>query len=402
MAILSNSLMQKVARAYHEAVGLGPRFINLSGGLLEGRDPLSAVRQVRRRRCVALQESLDFGERRHFEACTGVRAWVVGLEDARVVHGGVLGGEVIVDAEGGAHAARARAVECLAGQGMTEAHARAYAEGLPVWDEARAREAAEALQRIFYAVSGWTPVMMEANRLRHQQEAQYNRALADQRLEGRGVLYAFEKERALLAHIRAGDRNSARRILNEMLTTIYLSSPKLVVLRARSVELMSCLTRAAIEDNPLLEPLIERNHGWTERLIAAESFEGVSAALMQALDDFIDGIYLHGVNRSNSKVRRALDYIGENYREPVSLEAVARNVGLSAGRLAHLVKEHTGRTLIQILHEVRVQHAQHLLERTDLTCAEVAYEVGFGDQSYFTKHFRRLTGTTPARYRRAR
>ena len=42
-----------------------------------------------------------------------------------------------------------------------------------------------------------------------------------------------------------------------------------MVLRARAVELMSCLTRAAIEDNPLLEPLIERNHAWTERLIAA-------------------------------------------------------------------------------------------------------------------------------------
>jgi hypothetical protein len=70
----------------------------------------------------------------------------------------------------------------------------------------------------------------------------------------------FEKERALLAHIRAGDRNTARRILNEMLATIYLTSHQLVVLRARTVEMMSCLTRAAIEDNPLMEPLIVRNH----------------------------------------------------------------------------------------------------------------------------------------------
>jgi AraC-like DNA-binding protein len=140
---------------------------------------------------------------------------------------------------------------------------------------------------------------------------------------------------------------------------------------------------------------------WTERLIHSDSFEGLSEALMRALDDFMDGIYLHGVNRSNTKVRRALDYIGGRVGERVSLGEVAREVGLSAYRLSHLVKAHTGRTFTQIVDHARVQHAQRLLERTDKTCAEIAYESGFGDQSYFIKHFKRLTGTTPARFRRA-
>ena len=84
----------------------------------------------------------------------------------------------------------------------------------------------------------------------------------------------------MLSNIRAGDRNQARRILNDMLANIYLSCPELVVLRARSIELMSCLSRAAIEDNPLLEPLIERNHRWTEALLEATSFEDLSMSLM--------------------------------------------------------------------------------------------------------------------------
>jgi len=75
-------------------------------------------------------------------------------------------------------------------------------------------------------------------------------------------------------------------------------------------------------------------------------------------------------------------------------------VDLSPGRLSHLVKEFTGRTVVQNIHQVRVRQAQQLLERTSRSCADIAYEVGFGDQSYFIKHFKRLSGTTPARYRR--
>jgi len=49
---------------------------------------------------------------------------------------------------------------------------------------------------------------------------------------------------------------------------------------------------------------------------------------------------------------------------------------------------------------MRIQEAQRLLEQSDLACTEIAYEVGFGDQSYFTKQFRQITGTTPAKHRR--
>ena len=69
--------------------------------------------------------------------------------------------------------------------------------------------------------------------------------------------------------------------------------------------------------------------------------------------------------------------------------------------MAHLARELTGRSIVQTIHEVRVSHAQRLLAQTGKTCTEIAYEVGFCDQSYFIKQFRSVTGVTPARYRRA-
>jgi len=392
--------MVQVGRCSCRKYGLRPRFIDLSGKVMNGgADELSVLPGVRRKRDCALHESINTGEPHVLSPVSGVVSWVAGLEDRRLIHGGMVGAEVFVEEESNT---RPGTLTYLTSRGLGRKNAKAFIDGLPVWPKTRVRECAEYLSNEFYRISGWKPELMKENRLKALQQEQINQAIEDQRKNGKDALYAFEKERALLAKIRAGDRNGARQILNEMLGTIYLSSPSQAVLRARTIALMSCLTRAAIEDNPLMEPLIERNHAWTEKLIKARSFEKLSQALMKALDDFVDGIYLHGVNRSNMKVRKALDFISRNFMKKVALSEVAREAELSPCRLSHLVKEFTGRTVLQIVHEVRVEQAQRLLARTSKSCTEIAYEVGFGDQSYFIKHFKRLTGTTPAKYRRFR
>jgi len=398
MPILSNRLMRDVTGLYRERFEIDALFVDITGEALSADDALGVLPDTRRRRNYALQASMNSGEPYLFSIAPGITTCMVALEDRRRLHGGVMGGSIV---ERDHPATTEEQREHLAARGMNPGAADRFLAGLGQWPGDKIPVAASFLRDTFYAVSGWQPVLMRENRLRALQQEQINQAILDQREGRRQALYAFEKERALLANIRAGDRNGARKILNEMLATIYMSSPGLVVLRARCVELMSCLTRAAIEDNPLLEPLIERNHAWTERLISAVSFEELSTALMAALDDFIEGIYLHGVNRSNVHVRKALDLVARRFSEDISLRTVAAEIGLSPGRLCHLVKQHTGRTIVQIIHEVRVRHAQHLLERTSSSCTDIAYDCGFNDQSYFIRQFKRITGTTPARYRRS-
>jgi AraC-like DNA-binding protein len=192
------------------------------------------------------------------------------------------------------------------------------------------------------------------------------------------------------------------RVLNEMLAAMYLTSPQLPVLRARAIELMGYLTRTAVEDSSALEPLIESNHAWMAKLIQAADFESLSRVLMQALDDFIEGIYRQGYGRVHPRVNQALDYIQHHYTAAISLRDVARATGLSAFRLAHLVREHTGKSVLQWILALRVKQAQNLLENSAKSGAEIAYESGFGDQSTFIKQFRRRVGLTPARWRRTR
>lgn len=398
MTILSQRKLQVVCHEYRSAFNLRAGLIGVNG------EPVSCERKESlivhlptyiQTNAYGLQEAIRWGEPFVFYPSKGLVSWVVALVDQRRVHGGLLGGEVLapdIRAE--------EAVAHLIEQGIAPEAARCFLARLPAWSTARIRQAAMSLHDIFYRITGWQPALLAENRVKAFQQRQISAAMDVHKKSGQ-TGYPIDKERMLLSLIRAGDQNGARRVLNEMLGAMYLFSPKLAVLRARAIELMGYLTRAAVEDSPLLEPLIERNHQWMQKLIMAPDFETLSHVLMQALDGFMQGIYAHGFNCHHPHVARVLDYIAVHYSEKMSLRHIAEEVGVSVSRVAHLVKQHTGKSVWQHIMRIRIGKARQLLESTDESCAQIAMTTGFLDQSYFTHHFRRLTGTTPAHYRRS-
>lgn len=415
MTILSRKVIQTVSAQYYKAFKLRSVLIDVNGEIIvEGRGrkrlirpawPSADGRSPPRRtgrlptfvqtNAFSLQEAIRWGEPFVFYPSRGIVSWVVALVDQRRVHGGLIGGEVLA-----ADISRDEVIGHLAEQGIEPESAKKTTANLPVWPAVRIKQAAVFLQELFYRVSGWQPVLLEENRIKALQQRHISEAKDEHKKSGK-TGYSIDRERMLLSLIRAGDHNSARKVLNEMLGAMYLLSPKLAVLRARAIELMGYLTRAAIEDSPILEPLIERNHQWMRKLIVAPDFETLSHVLMQALDDFMHGIYARGFNCYHPHVGRILDYVALHYSEQLTLKQIAAKIGISVSRVAHLVKQHTGKTVWQHLMRMRIAKARQLLENTNDQCSQIALTIGFCDQSYFTKHFRRLAGTTPVHYRRA-
>ena len=80
------------------------------------------------------------------------------------------------------------------------------------------------------------------------------------------------------------------------------------------------------------------------------------------------------------------------------LEDAAREVGLHPTYFSKLFKEEMGISFTDYLSKVRVEAAK-LLMRSDYSLAEISQMVGFNDQSYFTKVFKKHTGESPHRWR---
>ena len=398
VSFLSKRSEQLIAREYRKAYSLPVRLLDTSG-LVHGDQMLEIDRlaTIREARAHALQEAVRWGECYSFFVAPGVLNWVVPVVDRYHLWGGVLAGNVIFEVREGN---RDEAANHLIRSGATPAEAHGYLKSCSMWPQDRCQQAAEGLYKLVYQTTGLRPLLLQEQRERSQQQRQIAEEIHRRKQETDRQHTPIDEEQALLSLMRAGDKKGARRILNQMLGRVFFLSANLTVIRALVIEMMGYLVRRAVEDSPFLEPIMERNHHWMAQIIEAEDFETLASVVRRALDDFMEGVYEMGYTAANRHVTNAMRYLNEHYREPVTLEAVAEATGVGVYRIAHLVKEKTGRSIIRHVHFLRIQEAKRMLEESDEDCAEIALSLGFYDQSYFTRQFRQYTGITPAKHRR--
>jgi two-component system response regulator YesN len=107
-----------------------------------------------------------------------------------------------------------------------------------------------------------------------------------------------------------------------------------------------------------------------------------------------------GDKQSNRFVDMAVDYINENYSLDLTLTGVAEKVGVTSGYLSTLFTQTLNCGFIDYLNKVRIDRACNFLHDNQLKTYEVAYKVGFHDEKYFKKLFKKVTGQSPSQYRK--
>jgi len=98
----------------------------------------------------------------------------------------------------------------------------------------------------------------------------------------------------------------------------------------------------------------------------------------------------------DENVKPVIEYIRSNFAKRMTLEDVAKEVGLSKYYLAHSFKKATGVTIIAYMNTVRCQNAYKLLQMQKYSINEVAAMCGFQNNSYFTETFKKVMGFLPS------
>jgi AraC-like DNA-binding protein len=90
-------------------------------------------------------------------------------------------------------------------------------------------------------------------------------------------------------------------------------------------------------------------------------------------------------------------HIRQNLARRITLDELARIACIGVFQLSRAFRRDLATTPYRLVLEERIRHAADMLE-AGATIAETASHTGCADQSHFTRHFKRLTGTTPKRY----
>jgi two-component system response regulator YesN len=271
---------------------------------------------------------------------------------------------------------------------------------LPVIQGRKIHKAAGFLFDLLYEVGGFDPRVVRWRRQRSEQQSQIGEFIQERKKLGADWQYPLESEQELLGKVKIGDRTGAKEILNSILGTILFHNPgDLGVLKARLLELLSILSRSAVEGGVNIDVMLEKNLTYVNKVMEIDSQEDLCAWIGTALNEFIELVYSSQDAKKVTQIRPAINYIDANYDKPITLAEVAEASCLSVSRLAHLFKEQMGITIIDYLTSVRIERAKQLLLSTEQNCTEICFQVGYNNQSYFTRTFKEQAGMTPREFR---
>ena len=99
-------------------------------------------------------------------------------------------------------------------------------------------------------------------------------------------------------------------------------------------------------------------------------------------------------------ISRATAYIEKNYTKEISNEFLAKLCSLSVGCFIRTFKRCYNTTPKKYILDLRLSRAKVLLETSEKTVLEIAYETGFKPPTYFSSIFKKKTGITPTEYRK--
>ncbi|THF74007.1 helix-turn-helix domain-containing protein [Cohnella fermenti] len=92
-------------------------------------------------------------------------------------------------------------------------------------------------------------------------------------------------------------------------------------------------------------------------------------------------------------------YLMANYRQSIGIKQLSELIERSPNYTSSLFKDVTGQSPIQFIHNLRISEARRLLLHSNMTVPEISQHLGYYDVSHFIRMFKKMTMTTPTRFR---
>ncbi len=214
--------------------------------------------------------------------------------------------------------------------------------------------------------------------------------------------YPFGIEQELLSSIAGFDKKKSQELLNAILGHILFNSGnQLGIIKVRVYELLVLMSRAAMLAGASTEQSLLLSCEFFEKAQAVTDIDKLCFLISESMSSLIDSVFINQDIKHFNVIRKATKYIHEGFAGRLTLEDVAKRVFLSPSYFGKIFKQEMNCTFNDYLNKLRVEKSKELLLK-NMRIVDVASEVGFEDQSYFTKVFKRVTDVSPIEFKNKR
>ena len=211
-------------------------------------------------------------------------------------------------------------------------------------------------------------------------------------------LYPFSEEKKIFQGMEMGDSGQTKDAVNNFFRNFEqerITNGNFT--KKIGITLLNSIMRFCSEksiDSGELQGIIFKSF---DEIINAKSFEALRSKLVKVIEAIQD--HIHSPAPVNRFIQKALHYIHSHFDKDISLKTVADELYISPAYFSFLFKQEMKTNFIDYLNNYRISMAKELLKDVRLKNYEVAFRVGFQDDKYFFKIFKKYTGLTASQFR---
>lgn len=219
--------------------------------------------------------------------------------------------------------------------------------------------------------------------------------------EGIKTGYSIEVERRIQYMIKEGDKEGALQLSNMMIALIKHSSDSSInCVRTRMIELIVLISRVAIEAGAEANSILILNEKYISEIFNGDNIENLGDWLITAVNTYVTKAMEIPTQKYSYSIYKVINYVKQNYAKKITLDEVSKMTYLSKSYFSKMFSDEMGITFSNYITKVRIEKSKQLLLDDTIKLVDVGYLVGFIDQSYFIKCFKKLVGVSPGKYRK--
>ncbi len=374
--------------------GVSGSFCNLFGKYLPANDTCEKLHSK------AAHQAYELGETYIFSCHAGLSHIIFPLVNKTTIFGSVLVGPFLMEEADSLLFLDLEKRYHIPVQGLLELYDTIST--VPVLPPNKVTQISRLLYCLFSGLIADSKQHLIMNQEKFHQQSKINESIQMYKNCGETDMqnYPYDKEKDLITKVKTGCIPEAKAILNDLLGYLFFAQGnRLEIIKLRATELCTLLSRAAMEGGGVPEHILAVNNQFLQAIPAMRTLDELCYQLQEAIDAFSESMFSAVPGKNNELIKKAILYLSKHYMDPLTLEDAAQQVGLNPAYFSTLFKQSCGTSFKEYLNRIRIEEAKRLLSNTDYPILSIAMSVGFEDQSYFAKVFKKYTGLTPKQFR---